>query len=457
MICFLFCINSLDAPATAHNAPEGMLPVCPDGSSLDEEFTGKWLRFALQKSRCFLHSRDVHKTYKYRLYPTKKQAALLDDQLAEACRLYNAALQERRDAWKMRKTALTYFTQCKQLRDIRAVGDLCLANYTSCQDVLRRVDKTFQAFFHRVKARQKAGYPRFKSHSRFHSYTFPKYGNGCKLRDNKKLYIMGVGELKVKLHREVVGTIKTVTLTKSCGKWDVCFSVSVPSPAPLPATGKATGIDVGIASFAVLSDGTAIKNPRYYQRAQAKLARVQRKVSRRQKGSNRRRITVKQLARVHQHIRNQRRDFHHQITRKLINQYDVIAYETLNITGLARSRVAKPIADVAWGRFLTMLSDKAVEAGREIVKVSPHGTSQRCICGAPVPKTLAVRWHHCPACQLSVPRDQAAALEILRLGLSRREQTRLSGVCVSREAVNRVRRGLTEESHVDVLLQGTAK
>jgi putative transposase len=377
----------------------------------------------LQKIRWFLHCWDVRKTYKYRLYPTKKQAALLDDQLAEACRLYNAAVQERRDAWKMRKTAITYFTQCKQLRDIRFSGGLHLANYHACQDVLRRVERTFHAFFRRIKAGQKAGYPRFKPQSRFHSYTFPAYGNGCKLRDNKKLYIMGVGEIKVKLHRDIIGDIKTVTLTKSCGKWYVCFSVIIPCPDPLPGTGNVTGIDVGVTSFAVLSDGTAIKNPRYYENAQAKLRRVQRKVCRRKKTSNRRRKAVQHLARVHRHIRNQRRDFHHQVARKLINQYDVIAYENLNIKGLARSRVAKPIADVGWGKFLTILSDKAAEAGREIARVNPSGTSQRCICGALVPKTLRVRWHDCPRCQLSVPRDHASALEILRLGLSLREVT----------------------------------
>jgi putative transposase len=202
----------------------------------------------------------VQKTFKYRLYPTAKQAALLDQQLAEACRLYNAALQGRRDAWKMRKTSITYYQQCSQLRDIRAGGDLHLANYTSCQDVLRRVDKAFQGFFRRSKQGKKAGYPRFKPLTRFQSYTFPIYGNGCKLRE-RRLYIHGIGDLKVKLHRPVAGHIKTVTLKKSCGKWDVCFSVIVPSPDPLPETGNATGIDVGITSFAVLSDGTTIKIP----------------------------------------------------------------------------------------------------------------------------------------------------------------------------------------------------
>jgi putative transposase len=378
---------------------------------------------ALQFILLLLHCQDVRKTFKYRLYPTAKQAALLDEQLAEACRLYNAALAERRYAWQMQRLSISCFQQCKQLRDIRAAGDVRLANYTSCQEVLRRVERTFTAFFRRVKAGKKAGYPRFKPMRRFHSYTFPQYGNGCKLRANNRLYIQGVGELKVKLHRPLAGHIKTVTLTKSCGKWDVCFSVVLHSPAPLPATGDVVGIDVGVTSFAVLSDGTTITNPRYYQTAQAKLRRAQRRVCRRQKTSNRRRKAVKHLHRVHTHIKNQRRDFHHQVSRRLINQYDVIAHENLNIKGLARSMLAKPIGDVGWGSFLSMLSDKAAEAGREIVRVNPNGTSQRCICGTAVPKTLRDRWHHCPGCQLTVPRDQAAALEILRLGLSRREAT----------------------------------
>jgi putative transposase len=348
---------------------------------------------------------------------------LLDEQLAEACRLYNAAIAERRYAWNMCKTSVSCNQQAKQLKYIRAAGDLRLANYMSCLDVLRRVDRTFQAFFRRVKAGKIAGYPRFKPQSRFRSVTFPQYGNGCKLRANKRLYIMGVGEVKVKLHREVSGEIRTVTLTKSCGKWYGCFSVITPSPDPLPETGTVVGIDVGVSSFAVLSDGTAIKNPRYYEITQAKLRRVQRRISRRRKTSNRRRKTVKQLQQVHTHIKNQRSDFHHQLSRKLVNQYTVIVLEHLNIKGLVRGMLTKPIADVGWYHFLTMLSYKAAEAGREIVKVNPKGTSQRCICGAHVQKTLRDRWHYCPGCQLSVPRDHAAALEILRLGLSLREAT----------------------------------
>jgi putative transposase len=249
------------------------------------------------------------------------------------------------------------------------------------------------------------------------------HGNGCKLRENKRLYIQGVGELKIKLHREVAGKIRTVTLTKSCGKWYVCFSVIVPDPSPLPLTGNATGIDVGVASFAVLGDGTTIKNPRYYHTAQVKLRRAQRRVSRRKRTSKRRRKAVQYLKLVHRHIKNQRSEFHHQVSRSLINHYDFISFENLKIKGLMRGRFAKLLTDVGWGSFLTKLSYKAAEAGREIVRVNPMGTSQRCICGASVRKSLRNRWHTCLSCQLSIPRDQASALEILRLGLSRREVT----------------------------------
>lgn len=360
----------------------------------------------------------MRKSFKYRLYPTREQAEALDGQLGEACHLYNAALQERRDAWRMARESLNYYDQANQLRAIRAAGDLGLANYSACQDVLRRVNKTFQAFFRRVKAGTKAGFPRFKSRRRFDSYTFPAYGDGCKLRDNGKLYIQGVGVLKVKFHRPVAGQIKTVTLKRECGRWYTCFSVEVEIPEPMPQTGEVTGIDVGLESFAVLSDGSVIENPRHYRKAQATLRRAQRKVARRKKGSNRRRKAVRVLQRVHQHVKNQRSDFHHQVSRQMVNAYDLIAVEDLNIKGLAGGMLAKSVNDAGWGSFLAKLDYKAENAGRQVVKVNPNGTSQRCPCGAAVSKVLSQRWHQCLACGMSVSRDHASALEILRLGLS---------------------------------------
>jgi putative transposase len=359
----------------------------------------------------------VKKSYRYRIYPTRRQQDALTAQLAEACTLYNAAVQERRDAYRTAHTSLNYYAQANPLRAIRADGSLGLANFSACQDVLRRVDKTFKAFFGRVQRGEKAGYPRFKSRARFDSYTFPSYGDGCKVRDNGTLYCQGIGELKVTWHRPLQGTIKTVTLKREVGRWYVCFSVEG-EPSPLPDSSKTVGLDVGLETFATLSDGPTIPNPRYFKTAQRRLRRAQRRVARRQKGSHRRRKAVQALQRVHAHVRNQRRDFHHQVARQLVNQFGLIAVEDLHIKSLARSMFAKSILDVAWGAFILILLGKAVEAGRLGMKVDASGTSQRCPCGAPVPKALGDRWHHCTACGLSVPRDHASALCIEQLGRS---------------------------------------
>jgi putative transposase len=358
----------------------------------------------------------VRKAYKYRLYPTRRQREALEAQLVEACRLYNAALQERRDAYRKSHTSLNYYDQANQLKAIRAAGHLGLANFSACQDVLRRVQKTFDAFFRRVKSGEKAGYPRFKSSWRFDSYTFPSYGDGCRVRDNGKLYCQGLGELKVKWHRPLQGTLKTVTLKREAGRWSVCFSVETDA-TPLPESPEAVGLDVGLEAFATLSDGTRIENPRYFKTAQAQLRRAQRKVARRKRGSHRRQKAVQHLQRVHAHIRNQRRNFHHQVARTLVNQYGAIFVEDLNVKGLASGMLAKAVHDVGWGQFLLILLAKAEEAVRVGLKVPASGTSQECPCGAPVPKGLSDRWHFCQACDLSVPRDHASALCIKRRGL----------------------------------------
>ena len=351
----------------------------------------------------------MKKAFRYRLYPTRRHRDALEAQVAEACRLYNAALQERRAAYRKTKTSLNYYDQANQLKAIRDAGHLTLANFSACQDVLRRVDQTFKAFFGRIQRGEKAGYPRFKSRSRFDSYTFPSYGDGCKVKDNGKLYCQGIGELKVTWHRPLQGAIKTVTLKREAGHWYVRFSVEC-EPTPLPDSCETVGLDVGLEAFATLSDGTRIENPRYFKTAQARLRRAQRKVARRTRGGHRRRKAVQALQRAHVHVRNQRRDFHHQIARQLVNRYGVIFVEDLNIQGLASGMLAKAVHDVGWGIFLMILLGKAGEAGRIGVKVYAPGTSQECPCGAPVPKRLGDRWHLCLTCGLSVPRDHASAL-----------------------------------------------
>jgi putative transposase len=359
----------------------------------------------------------LRKNFKYRLYPTAAQSGALDHQLAEACRLYNAAIQERRDAYRISHKPINYYDQANQLKEIRADGDLALANFSCCQDVLRRVDKTFNAFFDRVKNGQTPGYPRFRPVSRYDSITFPSYGDGCKLLDNGKLRLQGIGAVKVKLHRPVEGEIKTVTIKREAGEWYAVFSVECEAN-PLPASTEATGIDVGLTAFATLADGMEIDNPRYYKEAQAKLRRAQRKVARRKRGGNSRKKAVRDLQRAHAHVRNQRADFAHKVARTLVVMFGLIVIEKLNVKGMAAGMLAKSVNDAGWSSFTAKLAYKAAEAGRALVEVDPRGTSQRCVCGAPNPKTLSQRWHQCDSCGLSVPRDHASALEILRLGLS---------------------------------------
>jgi putative transposase len=360
----------------------------------------------------------VRRTFKYRVYPTPAQGEALHGQVNEACRLHNAALDERRSAWRMNGVSLGYYDQANQLKEIRAEGNVGVANFSACQDVLRRVDKAFAAFFGRVKAGAKQpGYPRFRSRLRYDSLTWPSWGDGCSLRSTGRLYLQGVGDLKLKWHRPLPADaqIKTVTAKREAGKWLVCFSVEMPEPEPLPTCDLAVGMDVGLTTFAVLSDGREIANERHLRLAERRLRLAQRKLARRNKRSRRRLKARLEVARVHAHVANQRRDFHHKTAHTLVQEYGLIAVEDLNFKALASSMLAKSVHDAGWGQFISILSNKAAEAGQTFVRVNPAGTTQRCsACGEHVPKGLGDRWHKC-ACGLSLGRDLNAARNVLQL------------------------------------------
>ena len=330
--------------------------------------------------------------------------------------MYNCALQERIDAWKTCRKSVSYYDQARQLKPMRAEGLIGVANYSCCQDILRRLNNTFNDFFTRIKRGKKAGFPRFKASRRWDTLTFP-YGDGCGF-NGKLLRIQGVGEIKVKFHRSIDGKIKTVSIHREAGYWYVLFAVACEA-TPLATSPNTVGIDVGLASFATLDDGTEIDNPRFAKETERKLRITQRRVSRRRnKKSKRRCKAVQILQRQYIHIENQRRDFHHKISRMIVNRYGFIAVEDLNIKGLSSGMLAKSVHDAGWGQFLNMLAYKAESAGREFVKVNPRGTSQTCLCGQRVSKTLSERWHLCPSCGLSQSRDHVSAQLILRLGLS---------------------------------------
>lgn len=380
-----------------------------------------------------------HRTFKYRLYPKRGQMVALEYQLSEARSLYNAALQERRDAWKMQGISLNYYDQANQLKEIRDAGNLRLANFSACQDVLRRVDKTFKAFFRRVKAGEKVGYPRFKPKDRFDSYAFPTWGDGCHLTDMGRLKVQGIGIIKLKMHRPIAGEIKTLALKREAGKWYACFSVIIDTDSPMPSS-DAIGIDIGLYSFAALSNGQLIENPRNLKTGLAKLRRCQRKVARRKKSGFNRRKAVSFIQKAHTHIRNQRSDFQHKLSRQLADRYGLIAVEDLNIKALSQSMLARSVGDAGWGSFLAKLTYKVEYTGGQLVRVNPNKTSQvcsRCGCLPDAPKSLSDRIHFCPHCGLTLDRDVNAARNILTraLGLSVWDATWHSGASVSQEAV----------------------
>ncbi len=363
----------------------------------------------------------LHKTYKEKLRPTPAQERALEDILWRCRDLYNAALEQRIAAWQRRHISVSRYEQEVELKAIRAAFPEYEAIHSHVlQDVLARLDKTYQAFFRRVQRGEKAGFPRFKGRNRFHSITFKEYGNGARV-DNGVLILSKIGRISVHWSRPLEGTPKTVTIAKEADGWYVAISCAEAPVHPLPSTGQETAIDLGLESFATLANGEQLFTPSYYRKAEAYLRRCQRRVSRRKKGSHRRRKAVALLAKAHQHIARQRRDFHHQQAHKLVQAYDVIYYEDLRVANMVQNHhLAKSISDAGWAAFLTILAFKAASAGKRVGAVNPAFTSQACSgCGVVVAKGLSVRWHACPECGTSLHRDHNAALNILRLGQER--------------------------------------
>lgn len=287
------------------------------------------------------------------------------------------------------------------------------------QEVLKKLDKAFQNFFRRIREGDiKPGFPRFKGENRYHSIVYPQL-NAKILPLGGTINLPKIGIIPIELSRPLEGTPKTCTVIHKNGKFYVCYSCEVEAKI-LPPTDKQVGIDMGITHFATTSDGEHIDTPKTYRQAEKKLKQHQRRVSRRKRGSKRRKKAVRDLARCHEKVANQRRDIAHKTANKLIGEYDLIAYEDLRVKNMLKNHhLAKSIQDAGWNTFLTILTNKAAEAGRQVVKVPPAYTSQNCSqCGGTVKKSLAVRVHDCPYCGLVLDRDVNAARNILKLALT---------------------------------------
>jgi len=347
-------------------------------------------------------------SYKYRIEPNKIQRETLSYMLGDFCQLYNAALEHRIEAYR-KGVSIKRNEQIVTLPIIRRDAPDTHGRWscTAQQQVLRKLDKAFQAFFGRIKRGAKAGFPRFRSRYRYHAAEF-RVGDGLTLRNSGRLGIVGVpGEIKVRWHRELPSKPKSAIVTRQAGKWYVVFHVEV--EAVERAGPDSVGIDLGLTSLIALSNGETVARPNWTKRAAKGLRRRQRAVTRCKRGSKTRRKRVAALAKFSRHVAAKRRDFCHNLSRDLVNRFGRIAIENLNIKGLARGMLAKHVHDAAWAQIASHLRYKAENAGCELIEVDPRGTSQTCPeCGVFAAKTLATREHRCE-CGCSLDRDVAAA------------------------------------------------
>jgi len=405
----------------------------------------------------------IRKTYKYRMYPNKTQEKSLLWVLDRCRELYNCALQERKEAYEIgvkrhpgyydldtRKElaklhSVSYNDQQNQLPELKKIRE----EYQEIgshvlQDVLKRLDKAFQSFFRRVREGQTPGYPRFIGKSRYNSFLYPDRA-GWKIETTQEpdpqrgggralLKLSNIGDIKVHLHRNIDGIVKTCTVKRESDEWYVIFSCEVADPVPLPASDEDVGIDLGVTHFATLSTGEFIEAPHHYRKVEKKLQKLQEKLSKKMRGSHRRQRAVRELARVHRKVRNQRRDFTHKASRKVVNRFQIIALEDLHTANLvrkpktkqdsetgeylpngasAKAGLNKSILDAGWAMFTGMLNVKAAWAARLVTQVNPAFTSQVCSgCGTVRKKDLSERWHSCE-CGTELDRDMNAAVNIL--------------------------------------------
>jgi len=362
----------------------------------------------------------MRKTFKYRVYPNHKQTTRLNETLDRCSWLYNYLLEQRKDSWESEKKSLSRFDQCKTITQLKQEQPFLKEVYGQVlQNVATRLDLAFRAFFRRVKSGGAPGYPRFRGNDRYDSFTYPQHGFSL---PGNKLKLPKIGGIKINLHRPIEGTVKTCTIRRTpTGKWFVTFACNIVNePIPKPVE-PAIGIDMGLESFATLSNSEKVENPRFFRKEEKFLAKAQRKLSVQKKATKERRKAKKVVARVHERITWKRHDFSHQESRKLINRFNTIVVEDLSINDMQKNNfrgINKSIGDAAWRQFLDLLSFKAEWAGKKCIKVNPAYTSQNCSqCGNRHKLKLSDRVYHCPNCNLKMDRDENAALNILGLGL----------------------------------------
>ena len=363
------------------------------------------------------------RSYKFRIYPTKKQTRRLNNHLNLCCELYNTLLQECRHAYRTEKKSLINRHELNKLiKEIKHNRPKFNTVYSQVlQDTRDRVINAYSHFFRRVKEKKsgkriKVGFPRFKKF--YKSITYPQNNGSFKFKNDRRLHVSKIGSILIVKHREIQGKRKRLTIKRNpAGQWFAIFSCEVETQKQEHEfPNNKVGIDVGLEKFATLSDGTKIENPRFFINSEKKLKKYQRRLSRKKKGSKNRIKARIKVAKVYNHILNQREDFLHKQSKWLVANYGFIAVEKLQINYMIKNHhLARSIADASWNNFIKMLCYKAESAGADFYKVNSRGTSQICSkCGKEVKKSLAVRIHKCPYCGLIIDRDLNSAINILK-------------------------------------------
>jgi putative transposase len=358
------------------------------------------------------------RSYKFRRYPSKTQEEKMREHLWIAKELWNRMLEATIKKYNLEKkfyskSELQFMTKNSGLYSQTAQG------------VAHRLDRALKAKMRMKKKEEKGGFPRFKSFFKMKSLFYPQSGFSL----GKKLKVSPFGEISIKKHREIKGKIKTLTIKRMpSGKWFAVFCAEQEQKSIRENNGIQIGIDLGLKTFAALSNGMTIANPRHLKRYENKLASLQRKVSKREKCSGKRRKANLKVERLHEKIANTRKDFLHKTSTQLVNNYSLIALEKLASKKMAGQNLGKLINDAGWGMFANMIRYKAESAGCEVVFVDPENTTQECSsCGQIVNKELHERTHNCPFCGLSVDRDLNASINILKRATAGQAGSNASG------------------------------
>ncbi|NJO93429.1 MAG: IS200/IS605 family element transposase accessory protein TnpB [Hydrococcus sp. RM1_1_31] len=380
-------------------------------------------------------------TYQYKLRPNKDQVAKIQTWLELLRRHYNYCLGQRFDWWKYNRSDVNscpltcsiapladrpnYYSQQNKLPETKELfPEYKNIHSQVLQNCVKRVDLVFDRFVNPDSTGKRFGKPRFKSKGRYRSFTFTQMNQSC--INGNKIKLPKIGEIKFIYHRSIPDgfIIKTATVSVKADGWYIALSLeekSVPvlTPQEIPTVKNTVGIDLGLIDFLVDDSGNNEPIPQYYRKSQKRLAKLQRKVSTKKKGSKRRAKTVSRVGKQHKKVADKRKHFHNHVANKLVTKAKFIACEDLNIKGLAKSRLAKSVNDAGWASFISILKIKAANAGGLVIEVNPNGTSKKCSnCGCSVHKTLSDRTHKCPECFLEIGRDQNAAINIRNLAIA---------------------------------------